>query len=67
MFDPEANLRLGIHYYNELVMLFDGDHGMALSAYNYGPTRVRRWVREGSYRETGYATKILAAYKAFGA
>ena len=66
LFDPETNIRLGLRYYASLLNTFDGDHAKALSAYNYGPTRIRRWVREGTYRDTGYAAKILAAYEGHG-
>ena len=67
LFDPETNIRLGLRYYASLLDTFDGDHAKALSAYNYGPTRVRRWLREGTYRDTGYAEKILGAYEGYGA
>ena len=60
--DPDANLRLGILYYKELVARFDGDERMALTAYNYGPSRVSRQVRRGTYRGSSYADNIIALY-----
>lgn len=66
LFDPETNIRLGLRYYADLLETFGGDHAKALSAYNYGPTRVRRWLREGTYRDTRYAEKILGAYEDYG-
>lgn len=36
-FDPVLNVQLGSHYLFWLLELFDGDHGLALTAYNRGP------------------------------
>ncbi len=55
---PHLNVRLGINYYLELLERFDGDEQLALTAYNHGPTRVSRWVREGKYNGSSYAAKI---------
>ena len=60
---PQLNVRLGIHYYKELVERFDGDERKALTAYNFGPTRVSRQLREGSFRGSRYAQEILAMYE----
>jgi soluble lytic murein transglycosylase-like protein len=60
--DPRANIRIGLLYYADLLETFNGDAAKALSAYNYGPTRVRRWVRKGSYQDTRYAKRILDVY-----
>jgi soluble lytic murein transglycosylase-like protein len=60
--DPRSNIRLGLMYYGELLDTFDGDAAKALSAYNYGPTRIRSWVRNGTYQDTRYAKKILDVY-----
>ncbi|MCE2509927.1 MAG: lytic transglycosylase domain-containing protein [Alphaproteobacteria bacterium] len=52
--DPDYNLRIGSAYLNGLLAEFDGSYVLALAAYNAGPTRVRRWVREiGHPRELG--------------
>jgi len=56
---PDLNLRLGIQYYKELVHRFDGDQRMALTAYNYGPTRVSKQLRDGTYVGSRYADMIL--------
>jgi len=55
---PHLNVRLGITYYLELLERFDGDEQLALTAYNHGPTRVSRWVREGRYNGSSYAAEI---------
>lgn len=60
---PENNLRLGIHYYSELVDRFDGDVHLALAAYNRGPTRVSRQVRSGITITSRYADRILGLYR----
>jgi soluble lytic murein transglycosylase-like protein len=60
---PEKNLRLGIHYYTELVDRFDGDVHLALAAYNRGPTRVSRQVRSGMTITSRYADRILGLYR----
>lgn len=59
---PALNLRLGIGYYRELLVRFDGDEEIALSAYNQGPTRVRRKLSRGTYQASEYAGRILARY-----
>jgi hypothetical protein len=59
---PEKNLRLGIHYYSELVDRFEGDVHLALAAYNRGPTRVSRQVRSGMAITSRYADRILGLY-----
>ena len=59
---PQLNVRLGVSYYKELVDRFEGDAHKALTAYNYGPTRVARQLREGTYRSSDYAREILDLY-----
>ena len=52
--DGNYNLRLGSAYLNRLLAEFDGSYVLALAAYNAGPSRVHRWVRElGHPRESG--------------
>ncbi len=59
---PADNVRLGIRYFKELLERFDGDTQLALTAYNYGPTRVSRQVRTGTYAGSGYAERVLSLY-----
>ena len=56
-------MRLGIFYYQELMERFDGNAETALTAYNFGPTRVRHQLREGRYRGSRYALGILDLYE----
>jgi soluble lytic murein transglycosylase-like protein len=60
---PASNLRLGIHYYSELVQRFDGDVHLALAAYNRGPTRLSRQLRSGAAITSRYADRILELYE----
>jgi soluble lytic murein transglycosylase len=68
LYDPVANVRLGVAYLQELVKRFDGDLEAALAAYNWGPTRIADWRRRGRTIPTGYARRVLRYYqhRAFG-
>lgn len=46
LFDPELNIRLGAHYYKNMLQRFDGNRILATAAYNAGPHRVARWLGE---------------------
>lgn len=64
---PTFNVRYGILYYKELVERFEGDATKALTAYNFGPTRVSRQLRERTYVGSAYAAQVLALYKQLSA
>ncbi|MBI3805459.1 MAG: lytic transglycosylase domain-containing protein [Nitrospirae bacterium] len=64
LFDPFTNIKLGIHYLSTLNAKF-GDLTLALTAYNYGPTHVVRWVESGEEIPTKYAEKVLKHYQEF--
>jgi len=51
--DPEQNMKIGRTYLADLVEAFDGSYILALAAYNAGPNRARRWVREFGDPRTG--------------
>jgi len=62
LFNPFLNIRMGIHYLSQLILDFD-DIGVALTAYNYGPTYVRGLV-ERKERIPGYFSKrVFTAYQ----
>jgi len=63
LYTPDHNLRLGVLYYRELLDRFGGDHAVALTAYNYGPTRVRRQLSKGTYGGSSYAVGVLELYE----
>lgn len=44
--DPDYNVRLGQAYLKELIDRFDGSYILALAAYNAGPARADRWIKE---------------------
>lgn len=63
LYAPDDNVRLGVLYYSELLQRFDGDHEIALTAYNYGPTRVGRQISSGTYGGSDYAVGVLELYE----
>lgn len=60
---PCRNVEAGARYLKELLQRYDGDHHLALAAYNYGPGRIRasgeipdgaRWYSAYIYRHLEY-------------
>ncbi|OHC72125.1 MAG: hypothetical protein A3B62_06755 [Rhodospirillales bacterium RIFCSPLOWO2_01_FULL_65_14] len=50
--DPPYNMTLGRAYLAELLDEFKGSYVLALAAYNAGPHRVKKWIKEnGDPRE----------------
>jgi soluble lytic murein transglycosylase len=62
LYDPHLNVKLGIQYLALLHQRF-GDLGLALAAYNHGPTRVAELMDRGERLPPGYTQKILRRYK----
>ena len=62
LFDPVANVRLGVTYLAELIDRF-GDMELALAAYNWGPTRIAGFIAEGARVPTGYAHRVMRYYE----
>ncbi len=44
--DPTYNFRVGRRYLDDLIEEFDGSYILALAAYNAGPSRPKRWIKE---------------------
>ena len=44
--DPAYNIRLGTHYFGNMLDKYDGATALALAAYNAGPKRVNRWLKK---------------------
>ena len=61
LFDPEKNIALGTYYLNKMEARF-GDLKLALEAYNHGPSRLRKYLREG-YQPKRYSRKVLKNYR----
>jgi hypothetical protein len=62
--DPVANVRAGVRYLDRLLGIFD-DLELALMAYNAGPNRIRRYLREGGIPERflGYPRSVVRALR----
>jgi soluble lytic murein transglycosylase len=60
LYDPETNITLGAYYLNKLFIDF-GDLGLALEAYNHGPSRLKRYLKKG-YRPKRYSQKVFKYY-----
>jgi soluble lytic murein transglycosylase-like protein len=61
LYDPKKNIALGAYYLNKMVARF-GDLNLALEAYNQGPSRLSRFLRNG-YLPSRYSEKVLKNYR----
>lgn len=62
LFNPTLNIRMGIYYLSRLILDFD-DVRLALTAYNYGPTRVRGFIDNKQDIPANYYRKIFTVYQ----
>jgi soluble lytic murein transglycosylase-like protein len=62
LFDPVANVRLGVAYLRQLTDRYHGSVRTALVAYNWGPGRIDQFVRAGDPLPREYSQLVLAAY-----
>jgi soluble lytic murein transglycosylase len=62
LFNPFLNIRMGIHYLSRLIVDFD-DLGVALAAYNYGPTYVKGLIERRQRIPVSYYRRVLIVYK----
>jgi soluble lytic murein transglycosylase-like protein len=60
LYNPGVNIALGAYYLSKLVSRY-GDLGLALEAYNYGPTKLDGYLRSG-HRPQVYSKRVLALY-----
>jgi len=51
--DPRYNVRLGTAYLDTMLSKYDEAPALALAAYNAGPSRVNRWIRQFGDPRTG--------------
>lgn len=67
-YDPEFNISAGTYYIARLIREFDGDEDLALAAYNAGPAKVRRWMKEDGLPKVSieYASMVQTARTFFG-
>jgi soluble lytic murein transglycosylase-like protein len=64
--DPVVNVRLGIRYYRRLLDAFRQNPDLALMAYNAGPQRISRLIREEGGvpdRYRAYARRVNAEFR----
>ena len=61
LYDPEINIQLGAYYLAKLLKKFDGNLGMALEAYNRGPYRLKKKLRnsKGAQIAMPYTKKVF--------
>ena len=43
---PHHNIRLGASYIHQLIDQYDGAYELAIAAYNAGPSRVNKWLKQ---------------------
>ncbi len=73
VYRPEVNVQLGSSYFKELLERYNNNRIPAIAAYNAGPSRINRWLKDSGirpmdvwvenipYRETrGYVQNVLA-------
>jgi soluble lytic murein transglycosylase-like protein len=61
LFDPIANVRIGVAYLRQLSKRYQ-DLPTALAAYNWGPGRIDRRIRRGTTLPTDYPRLVLEAH-----
>ncbi len=62
LLDPAANVQIGSCYLGEMLEKFR-DPGLAIAAYNLGPTRVSRMVARGHIPKPAYLASVLKHYQ----
>jgi len=63
IFDPDQNIRGGVHYLADLLRMFNNDLSRALAAYNAGENAVLKYAGIPPYSETTtYVTRALTVY-----
>ena len=62
LFNPYLNIRIGIYYLSRLILDFK-DVGIALTAYNYGPTYVKGLIERKESIPPNYYHKFLTVYQ----
>lgn len=65
LFDPVANVRLGVAYLEQLRVRY-GNLSVALTAYNWGPSRVSDMLRRSERIPVGYSRRVFQACRGSG-
>ncbi len=79
LYTPHVNIEISGHHLAELLLRYDNSRPLAAAAYNAGPSRVDRWIRQASgmpmdiwietipFRETrNYVKNVLAFAQVYG-
>lgn len=61
LYNPGVNIALGAYYLDKLIKRF-GDLRLALEAYNHGPTKLSRYLRNGR-KPTEYSKRVIDQYE----
>jgi soluble lytic murein transglycosylase len=64
LFNPHLNVKIGLYYLSRLLRRF-GDLKVALTAYNCGPSFVRKRLKTRRKLPLRYSSKVLKAYREF--
>ncbi len=64
LFNPHLNVKIGLYYLSRLLLRF-GDLKVALTAYNFGPTFVRKRLKSNRKLPSLYTKKVMEAYQEF--
>lgn len=64
--DRDLNLRIGFRYLRDVIKIYKGNIGLALLAYNRGPTKVNQDRELGIDPSNGYDRIVLRGYKGKG-
>ncbi len=64
LFNPHLNVKMGLYYLSRLLLRF-GDLKVALTAYNFGPSFVRKRLKTKGKLPSRYSKKVLKAYQEF--
>ncbi len=64
LFNPFLNIKMGVHYLSRLLLDFK-DPGLALAAYNYGPTYVKGLIEKKQKIPQHFYEKIASTYHDF--
>jgi len=63
LFDPVANIRVGINYFAYLKDKFNGNEKYAIMAYNFGPTNLKKYLSRNYSLPSFYYNRVMANYK----
>jgi len=65
-FNPEQNIHGGVKYFSQLLNKFNGDHSLALAAYNAGSRKVKKYKGVPPFKTTKrYIRKVFKYQKLY--